>query len=266
MSRILAISSQVACGHVGLSAIVPAVQAMAHAVIALPTVMLSNHPGHPHVAGERVSATLLHGMVDALHANGWLAGIDVVLTGYLPSTEHVAFSRSAVETVKAAAPHATFICDPILGDEAEGLYLDAGAAAGIRDELLPLADIALPNRFELAWLTGRSIGSLEDAAVAAADLPTRVTFATSVPSGAGKIANLLTDSSGTAICRHSLLSGIPKGTGDFLSGTFAADPDLARTTGRVTALVEASRGRDHLAIAETRDIWLHAAAARVEQL
>ncbi len=266
MSRILAISSQVACGHVGLSAIVPAVQAMAHEVIALPTVILSNHPGHQHVAGERISANLLHGMVDALNANGWLKGINVILTGYLPTPEHVAFAGSAVAAVKSVSTRATYICDPILGDKAEGLYLDAAAAATIRDELLPLADVALPNQFELAWLTGRSVESLDEAAVAAAQLPTDTTFVTSVPSAAGEIANLLRTGSDTAICRHRQLPNIPKGTGDFLSGIFAADPDLARTTGRVSALVEASRARDHLAIAEARDTWLGATAPRVERL
>jgi len=48
--RILCISSQVAYGPVGNTAAVPALQAMGHEVLALPTILLSNHPGHgtPH--------------------------------------------------------------------------------------------------------------------------------------------------------------------------------------------------------------------------
>ena len=266
MSRILAISSQVACGHVGLSAIVPAIQAMGHEVIALPTVTLSNHPGHVHVAGKRVDVSLLHDMVDALSANGWLGGLDIMLTGYLPSTDHVAFAAATVDKVKAASPQVSIICDPILGDEAEGLYLDALAAGAIRDQLIPLADIALPNQFELGWLTNRSIESVEDAVGAAAALPCSTALVTSVPCANDQLANLLTNASGTEICPHPQLRDVPKGTGDFLSGAFAADPDLSRTTGRVMALVEASRGRDHLAIAQARDSWLHAPPADVTKL
>ena len=84
MPRVLAISSQVARGHVGLGAVVPVLQALGHDVIALPTVLLSNHPGHAHAAGECVGPDQLRRMLDALGANGWLGEIDAVLTGYLP--------------------------------------------------------------------------------------------------------------------------------------------------------------------------------------
>ena len=50
MARILILSSWVAHGHVGLSAAAPALQALGHEVTQLPTTVLSNHPGWPHVA------------------------------------------------------------------------------------------------------------------------------------------------------------------------------------------------------------------------
>ena len=103
MARVLAISSQVARGHVGLSAIVPALQGLGHEVIGLPTVLLSNHPGHKVVAGERVSPALLRRMLDALEANGWLGEIEAVTTAYLPSVEHVQFAVEAIGRVKAQA-------------------------------------------------------------------------------------------------------------------------------------------------------------------
>ena len=59
--RILSISSQVAYGPVGNSAAVPALQAMGHEVLAIPTVMLSNHPGHGKQAeGGAGVAALAH--------------------------------------------------------------------------------------------------------------------------------------------------------------------------------------------------------------
>ena len=139
MPRVLAISSHVACGHVGLAAIVPALQALGHDVIALPTVLLSNHPGHAHVAGARVDPDQLRRMLGALEANGWLGDIDAVLTGYLPSVEHVRFAADAVAAVTQANPRAIVLVDPILGDDPKGLYIDVTAAAAIRDTLLPAA-------------------------------------------------------------------------------------------------------------------------------
>ena len=56
MARVLALSSYVAFGSVGLAATVPALHWLGHEVIALPTVVLSNHPGYPRFAGESIPA------------------------------------------------------------------------------------------------------------------------------------------------------------------------------------------------------------------
>ena len=161
MARILAISSQVARGAVGLSIIVPALQALGHEVIGLPTVVLSNHPGHAHVAGTRIEAAVLHKMLDALAANGWLQGVDGVLSGYLPTIAHVAFAGEAVARVRAGnmGLKANYLCDPVLGDDPHGLYIDEAAAKAIRDRLIPIADIATPNRFEQSFLVSGAASS-----------------------------------------------------------------------------------------------------------
>ncbi len=258
MPRILAISSQVACGHVGLSATIPAAQALGCDVIALPTIVLSNHPGHRHVSGTRIEPKALSEMLEALDANGWLSTVDTVLTGYLPSSAHVSVAADAISRTRSAAPQATIICDPVLGDDKEGVYIDEAAANAVRDQLLPISDIILPNRFELGWLAGRDVSSLETAAAAANTLPCRAALVTSLPAGPAKLANVLIERDEARTCTATERDDVPKGTGDFLSGCFAADPDLARTTARVAALVTASIGRDHLAIIEARDAWLNA--------
>ena len=56
--RILSMSSQVAYGPVGNTAAVPALQALGHEVLAVPTVILSNHPGHGAPAVLRVPARM----------------------------------------------------------------------------------------------------------------------------------------------------------------------------------------------------------------
>jgi pyridoxine kinase len=171
MARILAISSQVAHGSVGLSVIVPALQAQGHEVMALPTVLLSNHPGHPHVAGTRIAPETLTAMVEALTANGWLAGVDAVLSGYLPTPEHIAFVAATVGRLRAGKPRLPYLCDPVIGDWPKGIYIDQAAAHAIRGQLLPLATMLTPNAFELGWLTGLPVSDLATAMAAIRCLP-----------------------------------------------------------------------------------------------
>ena len=256
MPRILAISSQVACGHVGLSAIVPTVQALQQQIIALPTILLSNHPGHPHVSGSRIEPSLLDNMLQAIAQNGWLSGVETVLTGYLPTPEHVAFARNAIIAARQHAPHVTVICDPIIGDTDEGVYIDEAAAAAIRDELLPLADTLLPNHFELGWLTGKTLSSLEDVKAAAHSLPVEETIVTSVPWPENRLANLHISAERTLAAATDVRSGVPKGTGDFFSGVFTHDREVGLATARTKALIDASINLDHLDIAGATPQWL----------
>jgi pyridoxine kinase len=235
MNRTLVISSQVASGHVGLSAIVPVLQAFGHEVIAMPTVILSNHPGHPHVSGQRIEAGTLRQMLDALEHNGWLADVSTILTGYLPTAEHVEFAAdtirriSALRRAKLDAAEPTVVCDPVLGDSPKGLYIDQAAAIATRDSLVPLADIILPNAFELGWLTGRKIGNVDEA-VAAARAVGKSVLATSVPTSEPRIkANVLVASQAAGdapvdaiTVRFAERDGVPNGTGDALSALYVA--------------------------------------------
>ena len=223
MARVLAISSQVARGHVGLSAIVPILQALGHDVVALPTVVLSNHPGHVHVAGERIAPDQLRRMLAALAANGWLHDIDAVLTGYLPSAEHVQFAIEAIETIKRLNPLAVILVDPVLGDEPEGLYIDACAARAINRDLMPRAGIVKLNCFELGWLSGRTITDARSAAAASQAMRWPTTVATSLgPMPRTPLPKTLVNAyleAGEIIATVAAerLNAVPNGTGDLFS-------------------------------------------------
>jgi len=258
MARILAISSQVARGHVGLSAIVPALQTLGHDVIALPTILLSNHPGHARVAGERIAPELLARMLDTLDANGWLGAVDAVLTGYLPSVEHVAFAREAVQRVLSLNAQAVYLCDPVIGDHPKGVYIAHAAADAIRDTLLPEADMVRLNAFELGWLAGRSIGSEREAADAARALGRDLVLVSSVPDRPGLLSNVLAlriGNESAAVCRVAAADRVPHGTGDLLSALLLGE-GLARDDfgplllGKIIAMLEvvvaASCGEDEL--------------------
>jgi pyridoxine kinase len=223
MGRVLAISSQVAHGAIGLSAAVPALQALGHEVIALPTILLSNHPGHARFAGERVSPTLLDRMLDALDSNGWLAGLDAILTGYLPSAEHAAFAEATVRRVKQLSPGALYVCDPVLGDHPKGLYIAEDAAEAIRSRLVPQADVLKMNRFEAEWLSGASIVKISDACAAVRRHHWRTVMITSLPAtDAATLTNVLIASHVSPlsidVARHDR---VPNGTGDLFGALWA---------------------------------------------
>lgn len=256
MARILAISSQVVRGHVGLSAVVPALQALGHEAWPVPTIVLSNQPGHTHVSGVRIAPDILSGMLDALGKNGWLGEVDAVLTGYLPSAGHVRVAADAVRRLRNERS-VPFLCDPVLGDHAEGLYLDADAAAAIRAELMPLADIATPNLFELNWLTSHAAHDLPSTIAAARALACPTVVVTSANDKAGRLHNLCVEGKDVHACDVRHRPAAPHGTGDLLSALllgFMLSGDtvaiaLARAAAGIDIVLDRSEGRDELALA-----------------
>ena len=143
MANILSISSQVVHGFVGNQVTQFALQRMGHEVWCLPTVLLSNHPGHKIFGGTRLNATKqLRPVLESLEFAGHLKNVDAVITGYLPSKEHVFFALDALKLVRKLNPKALYLYDPSLGEDSrpgrpEGLYIDVKAAECQRAELLP---------------------------------------------------------------------------------------------------------------------------------
>jgi pyridoxine kinase len=264
MPTILSLSSQVARGHVGNSAAVFAWQRLGLEVIALPTILLSNRPDYPHRAGERIKPELLSGMIEALAANGWLAEVDAVFTGYLPSAAHVALAAELVARLKQGRADVLYCCDPILGDEPDGLYIEKGAAEALKAALLPLADLVTPNRFELGWLSGLPVATADEAVRAATALGVPTVLTTSAPAGdAAELANLLVTEAGAWRASVRLRAVVPHGTGDLIAALFFAHllrmrsrtEALALATGGIEAVIEASNGCEELAMVASQEDW-----------
>ena len=247
----LALSSWVAAGHVGLSAATPALQALGVEVIGLPTVTLSNHRAFAHVAGEVTPPDRLRAMLDAVAANGWLAGLDAVLTGYLPTPAHVDVAVAAAQAARAASPGVRVVCDPVMGDDPRGLYLPAETADAIGARLAPLADALTPNRFELSRLTGAPADTLQacaDAALRLAGAGRRV-IVTSPPSPPDRTGALEAAGGAARLYPTARVDGAPHGTGDVFAALVAAGLATGEATGLIARLVGRSAGRAHLAMA-----------------
>ncbi|WP_072396093.1 bifunctional hydroxymethylpyrimidine kinase/phosphomethylpyrimidine kinase [Hyphomicrobium sp. CS1GBMeth3] len=262
MATVLAVSSFVARGTVGLRAIMPALGRHGHETIALPTIVLSNHLGHPRASGSAIPAETLSSMIDMLDSNGWLEGVDAVQTGYLPSADHVHLVETLVKRLLVHRPDALIVCDPVLGDHPGGLYVPAEAAKAVRDRLMPLATHMKPNRFELAFLSGHPVETMSDIVAAARSLPPPVVLASSIPMPENRLANVLVEPNEAAYCTVPLMANAPHGTGDLLTAVFVSELLSGRPTRqaaaeavvRVRRAVDASYGADELALSKA-SVW-----------
>jgi pyridoxine kinase len=244
---------------VGLAATVPALQHLGHEVWALPTVLLASRPGLGQLVKRDTPAPDLVRILAALEADGCWPSLDAVFTGYFPSPESVAAAAQAIAVIKATKPGVRVVVDPVAGD-AGRLYVAEATAQAIRHMLLPLATIATPNVFELAWLTGMSPRTLEDVAEAARTLGPPTVIVTSASETDTAVGTLLADAERHNLRERPKHAGIPNGAGDLFAGLFlgyllngcsgeaALDASLA-TLDRVLA---ASAGHDVLQIAALR--------------
>jgi pyridoxine kinase len=273
MPKILSFSSQIAYGHVGHSASVFAWQRLGIEVIALPTIILSNRPDYPRAGGVRIDPGTLTEMLESLAANGMLDGLDAVFTGYMPTAEHAMLVADWIGRLREERPEMRIMCDPILGDEPGGLYIAETAASALRDRILPLADIIKPNRFELGWLTGMTVDSIEAAVEAAIGLGQMV-LVTSNVERPGKLINLLICQESASLTEVERREGVPHGSGDMMAALFLAyllrevapAEALALATGAIEAVVDASLGKDELCLIESQDSWANPAPWPLEEL
>ena len=168
MDGILSIQSWVNYGHVGNAAAVFPLQRLGFETWAVHTVQFSNHPGYGQWRGTVFEPALIAELIRGLAERGALAQCRAVLTGYMGDPALGDVVLEAVAEVRAANPAAIWACDPVMGDVGGGFYVRAGLPEFFRDRAVPMADIITPNQFELEYLTGRTIRSLDDALAAAA--------------------------------------------------------------------------------------------------
>lgn len=255
-ATVLAISSQVVYGPVGNSAAIPALQALGLSVLGLPTVLLSNHPGHGPPVRQVIAAETLKAMLERVASHGWLEGVAGVMTGYFVDAGQVDVAAEAIARLKQLRPGLVYVCDPIIGDDKPGLYVPDEAARAIGSRLVPLADVIAPNRFELAWLAGAEVTGPGSAVQAARGLAP-LCLATSIPLEGDRLATMLIGNGTAWLVETGRRAKVPHGTGDLLSGLFLAHllsgregPDaLALSLGTVEAVLDASQGADALDLA-----------------
>ncbi|NGO49609.1 pyridoxal kinase PdxY [Allomesorhizobium camelthorni] len=219
---VIVVSSHVARGSVGNRAAVFALETLGYPVWAVPTVILPWHPGHGRATRIVPEPEQFAALMKDLEQAPWLGEVAGVLSGYLGNAEQAHAVASLVQAVRAKNPRAIYICDPVMGD-AGGLYVAEPLARALRDVLVPIADIATPNRYELEWMAGVKLDDMRSVIAAANEAGPATMLVTSAPAMlAGGIGNLLLTQSAALLAEHRIIERPPNGLGDLTAAVFLA--------------------------------------------
>ena len=256
--KILSIQSSVAYGHAGNSSAVFPLQRLGHDVWAVHTVHFSNHTGYGAWRGPLLAPSDVAEVITGIEERGVLGTCDAVLSGYQGAEAVGEVVLDAVRRVKAANPAAVYCCDPVMGDIGRGFFVRPGIPEFMRDQVIPAADLATPNQFELEYLTGLPVGSVAElltAADALREMGPRTVLITSVETGDGaddSIAMVAVSDDGAWSVATPRLPLSVNGAGDataaiFLAHTLADGPEaaLGRTAASVYAVMELTHAGGH---------------------
>lgn len=255
-SAVIVISSHVVRGSIGNRAAVFALERLGHPVWAVPTVILPWHPGHGPAGRIIPDEAQFSGLISDIARAPWLGEVHAVLTGFMSNAAQAKAVAKLIAQMKADNPALQYICDPVIGD-AKGLYVAEETAVAIRDYLVPLADIATPNRFELGWLTGtRPENNQELMAAALHAGPDTMLVTSAFAMMRDSISNILVNRTQALMAEHRIVQGPGNGMGDLTSALFLArkmagmsdEKALQMTTAAVFEILAraAKRGADEL--------------------
>lgn len=205
--RVLTIQSHVVSGYCGNKSATFPLQVMKLEVDVINTVQLSNHTQYKVARGQIFKDDEVKTIHQGLKENNLLPLYDHILTGYMSGVSYIEAIADLIKDIKALRKtrnlNCWYIFDPVLGDDGPGYYVPGGetVAEAYKKNLLPLADIMTPNRFEASILSGQSIDTQAQNAVQQAitaidifhSIGTQVVVITSleIPKDGGKLMCIL---------------------------------------------------------------------------
>lgn len=226
---IISIQSEVVYGHVGNCAVIPVLQSRGFTTANVPTVYFSNTPHYPTLYGGIIPDDWFQGYLQALTERGILPAAKAILLGYLGSPSQADILADWLENVRRQHPNLFIQIDPVLGDVGCGLYVDERLAENYRSRLHQFATGMTPNHFELEYLAGRRLESLDDTIAAAKALLSDTTQWIIVTSAApkawqnGEIITAVITHDDAIIQTHRRYPTETHGTGDTFAATLAAE-------------------------------------------
>lgn len=231
-------------------------------VVAVPTTLLSNRPGYPTIRGRILEADLVADLLKGIEERGAVNSCQIVLSGYLGSSEIAGVVAEFVARAKKTNPRLIYCCDPVLGDSDLGLFVQAEIPPIFRDVLCPLADIITPNHFEFEWLCGAKTTTIDELIGNAHSLFARgpsvviVTSVELVDMPADRIDTIALERNSVWRLSTPKLPIRPSGTGDLFASLLVSS--LARGAAINDALAEA--------VSATFAVLEHTAAAGAEEM
>ncbi|CCG40432.1 pyridoxal kinase [Magnetospirillum molischianum] len=240
-TSIISIQSQVVHGHVGNSAAILPMQARGLNVAAVPTTLLSNHPGYETMRGRVLEPELVGDLLRGVEERGLIETSRYIVSGYLGSRANGEVVAAFVERARQLNPNIVYICDPVMGDSNLGVFVADQVIGCLLDRLVPLADLLTPNQFELGLMTQSQPASWLELAAAAGKIQALrgarliVTGCAFPDTPDDSLENAVFEGDETTRLISPRLPIVPVGTGDLYTGLVTANLALGLT------LVEAAR-------------------------
>jgi len=218
---IVSISSRISRGYIGNTASGFAARRLGIDVWEVPTVMWAHHPGHGKPSGVITPADTIAEMLTSFERPEWRRQIDLVMTGYFRDADQVTATADFIKRLQDARQQFQVLVDPVCGDS-YGIYVADDVIAAIKSQLLPLADIIMPNRYELDILTGDKCADNTSLVHASRSLGADTIVVTSAFPDKLAIGNLLVEARSAILHETQAFADPPHGTGDLFAGIFAA--------------------------------------------
>ena len=180
--RVLSIQSHVVSGYVGNKSATFPLQLLGFEVDAINSVQVleqsgyhiiyllifmsfqfSNHTGYDKgVRGQVLDDKQLAELIEGLKINQ-IDDYSHLINGYIGSDNFLKQLKETVTHLKSKNPDLIYVCDPVMGDTGPGWYVPQSLLPIYKDEILPLADVCVPNQFEAELLSGCSISNENEA-------------------------------------------------------------------------------------------------------
>ena len=218
---VLSIQSSVIFGYVGNNIARPILQALGYDVWCVDTVNFSNHPGYGSFTGSVKEAHKIQEEINGLTNLDIFSECDAVLSGYLGEVETAKTVSQTIELIKEQNEKAIYLLDPVIGDD-DQIYVKNGLIEAFKNDLLPKADIILPNQSELGWLSGskiKDVSSLKTASKYLLECGAKTVVVTGIPEIESLTNYVVTSDAFWAISTPKLNRQF-SGTGDLFSSLF----------------------------------------------
>ena len=238
---VLSIQSSVIFGYVGNNIARPVLQTLGYDVWCVDTVNFSNHPGYGSFTGSVKEAHKIQDEINGLANLDILGECDAILSGYLGEVETAKTVSRTIELIKEQNETAIYLLDPVIGDDGQ-IYVKNGLIEAFKNELLPKADVILPNQSELGWLSGlkiNDVSSLKTASKYLIKCGAKTVVVTGIPEIETLTNYVVTSDAFWAISTPKLNRKF-NGTGDLFSSLFTGA--LLQTKDLYNALNFATEG------------------------